>query len=96
VAPTLRLSLRAIVLIVTFSRLSVFRVRTSSLVHGRSFVFFGISLPLAIGGIVIAEDPTATPALYGAYLAMSEFLETEIGKKFLPIFKYGQYFLLRR
>ena len=44
-APTLRLSLRAITLVFTFSRASVFKVRTSSFVHERSFVFFAISLP---------------------------------------------------
>ncbi len=37
VAPTLRLSLRAITLVFTFSRASVFKVRTSSFVQERSF-----------------------------------------------------------
>ncbi len=45
VAPTLRLSLRAITLVFTFSRASVFKVRTSSFVQERSFVVFAISLP---------------------------------------------------
>ncbi|MEP6512759.1 MAG: TylF/MycF/NovP-related O-methyltransferase [Parafilimonas sp.] len=48
------------------------------------------------GGIIISEDSTATPGTYGAYLAMNEFLETEIGKKFMPIFKKGQYFLIKK
>ncbi|MEI7982385.1 MAG: TylF/MycF/NovP-related O-methyltransferase [Bacteroidota bacterium] len=50
---------------------------------------------LSDGGIIIAEDPTSTPLLYGAYLAMNEFLESPIGKSFTPIFKKGQYFLLK-
>lgn len=50
---------------------------------------------LADGGIIIAEDPTSTPQLYGAYLAMNEFLESPVGKSFTPIFKKGQYFLLK-
>src|SRR4029077_3337265 len=46
VAPTLRLSLRAITLVFTFSRASAFIMRTSSLVHRRSLVvFFAISAP---------------------------------------------------
>lgn len=51
---------------------------------------------LASGGIIICEDAASTPALYGAYLAMHEFLESESGKRFLPIFKHGQYFLINR
>ncbi len=36
---------RAITLVFTFSRASVFKIRTSSFVHERSFVVFAISLP---------------------------------------------------
>jgi hypothetical protein len=50
---------------------------------------------MSVGGIIIAEDAASTPALYGAFLALSEFLETPLGQKFLPIFKEGVYFLLR-
>ena len=46
------------------------------------------------GGIIIAEDPASTPGTYGALLAMHEFLESEMGSRFIPIFKRGQYFLL--
>jgi hypothetical protein len=46
IAPTLRLSLRAITLVFTFSRASAFIKRRSSLVHRRSLViFFAISVP---------------------------------------------------
>ncbi len=44
---------------------------------------------MAIGGIMICEDPASTPLLYGAYLAMNEFLESPMGKHFMPIFKGG-------
>jgi hypothetical protein len=39
--------LRAITVVFVFSRASVLRVRTSSFVHGRSFIFFAISPPYA-------------------------------------------------
>ncbi len=48
------------------------------------------------GGIIISEDPACTPALYGAYLALNEFLETSLGKEFISVFKTGQYFLIRK
>lgn len=53
--------------------------------------------PLVVrGGIIICEDPTSTPGLYGACVAMHAFLKsTEIGHKFLPVFKGGQYFLIK-
>jgi len=47
------------------------------------------------GGVVIVEDATSTPCLYGAYLAMEEFLETEKGQSFVKVFKDGQYFLIK-
>ncbi len=52
--------------------------------------------PLVVkGGIIICEDPASTPALYGALLAMEDFLATKEGKNYIKIFKYGQYFLIR-
>jgi len=51
--------------------------------------------PLIVrGGIMICEDPTSTPGLYGASVAMHDFLETPQGRKFMPLFKGGQYFLI--
>jgi len=52
--------------------------------------------PLIVeGGIIMCEDPTSTPALYGALLAMEDFLATDEGRKYMKIFKGGQYFLIR-
>ena len=50
---------------------------------------------IALGGIIICEDPASTPQLYGSYVAMENFLQTVPGKKFTKIFKKGSYFLLR-
>ncbi len=47
------------------------------------------------GGIIICEDPVSTPALYGSYLAMEEFLESSNGSLYTKIFKGGTYFLLK-
>lgn len=47
------------------------------------------------GGIIIAEDPTSTPGLIGAFYAMETFLETTIGKQFMKLHLSGQYFLIR-
>jgi hypothetical protein len=47
VAPTLRLSLRAMTVVFTFPRANVFNMLTSSFVHGRSFVVFTTSVPHA-------------------------------------------------
>jgi hypothetical protein len=46
-------------------------------------------------GVMVVEDPTSTPGLYGAYLALSDFLLTELGKKFVSIRTTTQYFLVR-
>lgn len=51
---------------------------------------------LSPGGIIIAEDAASTPGLYGAYVAMHEFLASPAGQGFRPLFKQGQYFLMRR
>lgn len=50
---------------------------------------------MVLGGIIICEDPASTPGLYGASVAMHNFLEEETGRKFLPVFKGGQYFLIK-
>jgi hypothetical protein len=47
------------------------------------------------GGIIICEDAASTPGLYGAYLAMEEFLESEKGKDYIKVFKGSQYFLIK-
>lgn len=53
--------------------------------------------PLVVeGGIILCEDPASTPALYGALLAMDDFLATPEGAKYIKIFKHGQYFLLKK
>lgn len=46
-------------------------------------------------GIVIVEDPTALPGLYGAYLALNEFLESFVGRQFIAVRTTTQYFLIR-
>jgi hypothetical protein len=52
--------------------------------------------PLMVqGGIIIAEDPTSTPGLYGALLALDEFMASPAGKPFYKIFKGSQYFLIK-
>ncbi len=52
--------------------------------------------PLIVkSGIIICEDPTSTPPLAGALLAMEEFWETEMGKKFMKILAGGQYLLIK-
>lgn len=48
------------------------------------------------GGIIICEDPTSTPALGGALLAMEEFLATDEGKKFCKVLlNRAQYILIK-
>ncbi|MGF6482594.1 hypothetical protein OKW34_003267 [Paraburkholderia youngii] len=54
-----------------------------------------VSPLMAQGGIIIAEDPTATPGLYGALLALDEFMTSPAGRPFYKIFKGSQYFLIR-
>jgi hypothetical protein len=50
---------------------------------------------MAHRSIMIVEDPTSLPGLYGAYLAMNEFLETKIGHDFIGVRTTTQYFLIR-
>ena len=53
--------------------------------------------PLVVkNGIIIVEDAAKTPALYGAYYALSNFLKSNNGKKFICIFKKSQYFLIKK
>jgi hypothetical protein len=54
-----------------------------------------VSDKIVVGGIIIAEDPTATPGLMGAFVAMENFLKTETGKKFMKLHLTGQYFLIK-
>ena len=42
-----------------------------------------------VGGIIICEEATSTPALYGAGLALSEFCASEEGKKYIAFHKLG-------
>lgn len=53
--------------------------------------------PLMVhGGIIICEDPTSTPGLGGALIAMEEFLATPLGKKFTKVLlNHAQYLLIR-
>jgi len=52
--------------------------------------------PLIVqGGIIIAEDPTSTPGLYGALLALDEFMASPAGAPFYKIFKGSQYYLIK-
>jgi len=54
-----------------------------------------VAKKVVIGGIILAEDATSTPALIGAFYAMEEFLKTELGKHFMKLHLQGQYFLIR-
>jgi hypothetical protein len=47
------------------------------------------------GGLIICEDATSTPALYGASLALSEFSDSREGKKYIKFHKLGQIFLFK-
>jgi hypothetical protein len=48
------------------------------------------------GGVILVEDATSTPALYGALVAMQDFLENGVGQEFLCLHKVGQYMLIRK
>lgn len=54
--------------------------------------------PLIVkSGIIICEDAGHTPALIGAYCALKEFLESDLGKGFIPIqMESGQTFLIKK
>lgn len=46
-------------------------------------------------GIIVVDDAAATPGLYGAYVAMMDFLETEIGSNFICVQTTTKHFLIR-
>jgi hypothetical protein len=46
-------------------------------------------------GVIICEDPTGTPGLYGAFVAMDDFLCSQEGRKFVRVFLKTQYFLIK-
>jgi hypothetical protein len=46
-------------------------------------------------GIILCEDPASTPGLYGAFVAMDEFLRSAEGRKFVRVFLGTQYFLIK-
>lgn len=46
-------------------------------------------------GIILCEDPASTPGLYGAFVAMEDFLHTDEGRKFVRVFLGTQYFLIK-
>lgn len=51
---------------------------------------------MAVGGIVIVEDPGHTPALIGSRLALDVFMQTPIASSFTAIYlESGQTFLVR-
>ena len=54
-----------------------------------------VSPLIQTGGVIICEDPTSTPWLYGAHYAMQEFLQSPAGSKFICVHKTGSYFLVR-
>ena len=48
-------------------------------------------------GIMIVEDPGHSPLLIGARIALDEFLESDLGKTFIPlVMQSGQTFLIRK
>lgn len=52
--------------------------------------------PLIVkSGIILVEDATSTPGLYGAFVAMTDFLETDEGKKYMKLYQRGQYLLIK-
>ena len=54
-----------------------------------------ISKKLSVGGIIMCEDSTSTPACIGAFVAMENFLDTPPGQKFIKIHAVAQYFLIK-
>ncbi len=51
---------------------------------------------MAVGGVIVVEDPGHTPALIGSRLALSEFLKTQVASSFTSIYlESGQTFLIR-
>ena len=50
---------------------------------------------MRVGGIIICEDPTSTPACIGAFAAMENFLKTKARSHYMKINAIGQYFLIK-
>lgn len=50
---------------------------------------------MAHRGVMIVEDATSLPGLYGAYLALQDFLQSPPGRDFVPVNVGEQYFLIR-
>jgi hypothetical protein len=51
---------------------------------------------MAMGGIVVVEDPGHTPALVGARVALDQFMASEASAGFTPVYlESGQTFLIR-
>lgn len=46
-------------------------------------------------GIIICEDPTSVPLLYGAYCAMKRFLKSPIGQEFISVKVGTQFYLIK-
>lgn len=46
-------------------------------------------------GVIVVEDPASHPGLYGAYLALDEFMQSDLGKKFTCVKVTTQYLLIR-
>ena len=50
---------------------------------------------MVLRGIMVVEDPASGPGCYGAYLALMDFLDTDLGKKFISMRTTMQYFVVR-
>ena len=51
---------------------------------------------MVASGIIVVEDPGHTPALIGSRLALQQFLETPMGRLFIPFYlESGQTFLVK-
>lgn len=52
---------------------------------------------IALGGVLVVEDPGHTPALIGSRIALQEFLEEPLAGSFVPVYmESGQTLLIRR
>ena len=65
------------------------------LLEATESALYKIAEKMPVGGIIICEDPTSTPACIGAFYAMETFLKSEQGKGFVKIHVSSQYFLLK-
>lgn len=46
-------------------------------------------------GVIVVEDPVSLPGLYGAYLALDEFMKSDLGKMFSCVKTTSQYLLIK-